>query len=199
MKTTIYICSNLETIQNSEEYTQGEAQEIIDAGTNYLFREICDLRILNRSVFGHLDYRADNNFRNWHGGIHCNVPRTRPENWSDEHGTATQFGYSAGKVVTHRTNPPKALCDICDKAQERMDIKAAEINKRIKWLECSCCGTHTLGRQWWNQDTGYGICTKCWRRFYKNEGTSIFGERGVHFAIKIPKDALKKLTPWYSI
>lgn len=33
--------------------------------------------------------------------------------------------------------------------------------KPIKTLICSCCGQHTKGRQWWNQDTGYGMCSKC--------------------------------------
>ena len=64
----------------------------------------------------------------------------------------------------------------------------------IRWLTCGCCGTYTLGRQWWNQDKGYGMCVKCWRRFYKDDYCSSIGRRGVHFAIKVDKDrfALRK-------
>ena len=28
-------------------------------------------------------------------------------------------------------------------------------------LTCCCCGAATRGRQWWNRDTGYGLCSKC--------------------------------------
>jgi hypothetical protein len=28
-------------------------------------------------------------------------------------------------------------------------------------LTCCCCGTSTHGRQWYNRDTGYGLCPKC--------------------------------------
>ncbi len=31
----------------------------------------------------------------------------------------------------------------------------------IKKLKCTCCGSYTRGRQWWNRDTGYGICNGC--------------------------------------
>ena len=30
-----------------------------------------------------------------------------------------------------------------------------------KPLECAQCGNITLGRQWWNQDKGYGLCNRC--------------------------------------
>ena len=26
---------------------------------------------------------------------------------------------------------------------------------------CSCCGADTIGRQWSNRDTGYGVCVVC--------------------------------------
>lgn len=28
-------------------------------------------------------------------------------------------------------------------------------------LTCCCCGNSTKGRQWWNRDTGYGLCDNC--------------------------------------
>src|SRR5687768_17570220 len=30
-------------------------------------------------------------------------------------------------------------------------------------LTCCCCGTSTRGRQWYNRDTGFGLCPKCAR------------------------------------
>lgn len=33
--------------------------------------------------------------------------------------------------------------------------------QRIRNLECCCCGARTRGRQWWNRDTGYGLCNAC--------------------------------------
>jgi hypothetical protein len=31
----------------------------------------------------------------------------------------------------------------------------------IRTLYCSCCGAMTRGRQYWNQDRGFGLCPKC--------------------------------------
>ena len=41
--------------------------------------------------------------------------------------------------------------------------KNGKMNKtqKITSLSCACCGQGTRGRQYWNQDTGYGICSKC--------------------------------------
>lgn len=32
---------------------------------------------------------------------------------------------------------------------------------RYKMLQCCCCGNGTHGHQWWNRDTGYGLCEAC--------------------------------------
>ena len=32
---------------------------------------------------------------------------------------------------------------------------------RTEKLICTCCGSYTRGRQWWNRDTGYGLCPDC--------------------------------------
>ena len=61
----------------------------------------------------------------------------------------------------------------------------------IRWLVCCCCGSHTLGRQWWNRDQGFGLCPSCWRTHYQHEPNSC-GVKGYHFAIRIPKDELIK-------
>jgi hypothetical protein len=29
------------------------------------------------------------------------------------------------------------------------------------YLRCCCCGGGTRGRQWWNRDTGFGLCDDC--------------------------------------
>lgn len=59
--------------------------------------------------------------------------------------------------------------------------------KPINRLTCCCCGQVTRGRQWWNRDTGYGVCPKCAdfiaERETPEEMASAYGERGVHYAI----------------
>lgn len=53
-------------------------------------------------------------------------------------------------------------------------------------LECCCCGSGTLGRQWWNRDTGYGMCPSC-IAFVRRKGMSEeeiqcnYGMEGVHW------------------
>jgi len=32
---------------------------------------------------------------------------------------------------------------------------------KVKSLTCCCCGGLAKGRQWWNRDTGYGLCPGC--------------------------------------
>jgi hypothetical protein len=60
--------------------------------------------------------------------------------------------------------------------------------KNIKHLNCCCCGERTLGRQWWNRDTGFGLCPKCADRISKSEDQetmkSCYGEKGVHYYIE---------------
>lgn len=62
--------------------------------------------------------------------------------------------------------------------------------KRPRTLTCCCCGTSTRGRQWWNRDTGYGICERCADSEEKSQSPaavqSCYGHRGVHYAL--PKD-----------
>lgn len=55
----------------------------------------------------------------------------------------------------------------------------------IRRLKCSCCGEQTQGRQWHDQDVGWGLCPDCIPLILKNcseeELQSMYGERGVHF------------------
>lgn len=52
-------------------------------------------------------------------------------------------------------------------------------------LTCCCCGESTKGRQWWNRDTGSGLCSKCstWAKHdsYGLDFHDYYGVRGVHF------------------
>ena len=38
-------------------------------------------------------------------------------------------------------------------------------------LICACCGEKAPAKkQWWNRDTGYGICPACFQRVSAREG-----------------------------
>lgn len=54
-------------------------------------------------------------------------------------------------------------------------------------LGCACCGKHTYGRQWWNQDTGYGLCVECIpfvsQRSTPEHMLETYGVRGVHYGV----------------
>lgn len=58
---------------------------------------------------------------------------------------------------------------------------------KIKDLTCCCCGNRTKGRQWWNRDTGFGLCTPCSvsisKKEDKEEMKNCYGEEGFHYAI----------------
>lgn len=58
---------------------------------------------------------------------------------------------------------------------------------RPRMLDCCCCGGGGRGRQWWNQDTGYGLCAGCIDYCARNETVkgfeSCYGLRGIHFDI----------------
>ena len=55
----------------------------------------------------------------------------------------------------------------------------------VRILHCCCCGAATRGRQWYNRDTGYGLCRGCVDRCSRNETPeevkSLYGVRGVHY------------------
>lgn len=36
-----------------------------------------------------------------------------------------------------------------------------DLQRPRRTLECTCCGQPFAGRQWWNQDTGYGLGNCC--------------------------------------
>ncbi len=59
--------------------------------------------------------------------------------------------------------------------------------KRPKTLICNCCGKATLGRQWWNRDTGFGLCAECGNETIKRSSDTLegvefsSGKRGIHW------------------
>ena len=59
--------------------------------------------------------------------------------------------------------------------------------KRPRRLTCCCCGQTAIGRQWWNRDTGYGLCMRCSNDWIKSLGLEetehSCGKRGVHWGI----------------
>lgn len=59
------------------------------------------------------------------------------------------------------------------------------ILKPIRTLICCCCGQYTEGRQWWNRDTGYGLCNKCADCIATKEDEETmkecYGEKGIHY------------------
>ena len=56
----------------------------------------------------------------------------------------------------------------------------------IRPLTCCCCGERTIGRQWWNRDTGFGLCQSC-AKWIRTRGTgpqdmhSLYGDEGYHY------------------
>lgn len=57
--------------------------------------------------------------------------------------------------------------------------------KGVKILTCCCCGNGTRGRQWWNRDTGYGLCkdciVDCGADVAIGETAEAYGVRGYHY------------------
>ena len=51
-------------------------------------------------------------------------------------------------------------------------------------LICAVCGQFAPGKQWWNQDTGFGICPRCFQEVSQKEGKESaeqsYGKVGTH-------------------
>lgn len=55
-------------------------------------------------------------------------------------------------------------------------------------LTCACCGEPAPAlKQWWNRDTGYGCCTRCFYDIALQEGMKYarecYGKPGVHHTL----------------
>ena len=57
----------------------------------------------------------------------------------------------------------------------------------IRRLTCCCCGASTYGRQWFNRDTGFGLCVECIPFCERGETPEsferLYGRRGEHYAV----------------
>ena len=67
------------------------------------------------------------------------------------------------------------------------NITEAQTLEPVRTLTCCCCGESTRGRQWWNRDTGFGVCPPC-VVFVRGKGEtqiqSLYGIAGVHYDVK---------------
>lgn len=76
--------------------------------------------------------------------------------------------------------------DTC-KQSARVDNYASERRRPIKWMECTCCGESYQGRQWFNQEPGYGL-GDCCLDLHNADPTpgaesECYGVAGIHFLI----------------
>lgn len=60
-------------------------------------------------------------------------------------------------------------------------------------LICAVCGGHAPShKQWWNRDTGYGVCARCFTWVSEREGEAqareCYGVPGVHHSIDSKAD-----------
>lgn len=98
-----------------------------------------------------------------------------------KHGTQT--------IAITTTEQAEAMLEHLEKCHKHAqeDNYASERKKPIKSMTCTCCGESYQGRQWWNQDAGYGLgdcCVDyCGASRTPNVESSCYGVAGVHFLI----------------
>ena len=74
-------------------------------------------------------------------------------------------------------------------AQAQSEIRTFN-ESPIHTLICCCCGESTQGRQWWNRDTGFGMCGGCIARIRErgkmpeDEIRNLYGVEGVHYSVR---------------
>jgi hypothetical protein len=58
-------------------------------------------------------------------------------------------------------------------------------DKPIRSMSCCTCGRGCRGRQWWNRDTGFGLCAKCgdWLSTRGEDPERMAGKRGIHWDV----------------
>ena len=93
-------------------------------------------------------------------------------------------------IVITKTEQAEAMLQHLDRVAEavRIDDYASERAKPIRTLRCTCCGELFRGRQWWNQDCGYGLgdccATRCGVKATEGESRT-YGVPGIHFWIDL--------------
>src|SRR5450830_1519394 len=63
-----------------------------------------------------------------------------------------------------------------------------DLSKPAKHLRCCCCGDEAYGRQFHNQDLGYGLCARCvsYVTPRTEDMARTYGIEGVHFKLDTP-------------
>jgi len=97
------------------------------------------------------------------------------------HGTQT--------IVISTTEQAQAMLEHLETCKEaaRVDDYASERRKPIKWMTCTCCGESYQGRDWWDQEPGYGLGDCCVQYCQANPTpgaeSECYGVAGIHFLI----------------
>lgn len=91
-------------------------------------------------------------------------------------------------IVITTTEEADAMLAILKRCEEkaRVDDYASERARPVRRMTCTCCGQSYRGRQWWNQDCGYGLgdCCVVFCGVDPNGGeSSTYGVPGIHFLI----------------
>ncbi len=88
--------------------------------------------------------------------------------------------------TTEQADAMLATLDACRESAQANDY-ATERSQPIKWLSCTCCGESYQGRNWWNQEPGYGLgdcCVKfCGASTTPGAVSDCYGVTGIHFLI----------------
>jgi len=127
---TVYICANSETLESG--YFPGDGRDFSDECTEIVRAgvKVINDRNWSEQKHGSVFYDTASSFRDWHGGKHSGDQCGRVVTAG---GRKTQFGYAAGLAVTHEENPPKWLCELCDRVTQAMSDKATELGLLASW------------------------------------------------------------------
>ncbi len=68
-------------------------------------------------------------------------------------------------------------------------------------LICACCAGHAPARrQWWNRDTGYGVCPRCFQAAVARDGEAeairTYGKPGVHHSVNVAPSGFISDAAW---
>ena len=94
-----------------------------------------------------------------------------------------------GAIVISTSEQAQAMLEHLDdcKQSAQADNYATERRLPIKWMTCACCGEGYQGRQWFNQDTGYGLGDCCVDIHPVDPApdaeSDSYGVTGIHFLI----------------
>jgi len=72
-----------------------------------------------------------------------------------------------------------------DELNAVLESLSVNVLQPTEYLTCCCCGSETAGRQWWNRDTGFGLCQDCIKlngvdSVAYGKTADSFGVRGYH-------------------